>query len=429
MQDQQSELLTRVGPGTAMGALLRRFWIPALLEEEVATPDCPPLRLRLLGEDLVAFRDTEGRVGILEANCPHRRAGLFFGRNEECGLRCVYHGWKFDVNGRCVDMPSEPPERQHLKENVKALAYPTAVRGGVVWVYMGPAERMPPPPEFEWSRLPARRRTATKRLQSCNWAQAVEGGIDSAHISFVHRNLKDAHAKGGAVNHARFAAKDRHPKFTVRATDYGLLIGAKRQAEGETRDYWRITQYLLPFYSMIPPVLNDATYTYTPLLGHAWVPIDDENTWTWSFGCDPDKDFTDEELERYGGRNGMWGPVDERYHPLLNLANDYLIDRQLQRTTSFTGIKGIPNQDAAVQESMGAIVDRSREHLGHSDAAIIAFRKRMLKLVQELQSGVEPKAAAHAEWYNVRPLSILLEKGADFEQGAGALLQGAPLQS
>src|SRR5579885_1952307 len=175
LSQEENELITRVGPGTPMGAALRRYWLPALLVEELPAPDCPPVRVRLLGEDLVAFRDSMGQLGLLGAHCPHRGASLFFGRNEECGLRCVYHGWKFDVAGACVDMPSEP-EESTFKERVRATAYPCVERGGVVWTYMGPPALQPPLPELEWALLPEPQRYASKRLQECNWLQAMEGG-------------------------------------------------------------------------------------------------------------------------------------------------------------------------------------------------------------------------------------------------------------
>ena len=226
LKPEDNKLLTRVGPGAAMGELLRRFWIPALMEEEVRENDGAPVRLRLLGQDLVAFRDTEGKLGILDAYCPHRRAHLYFGRNEECGLRCVYHGWKFNVTGQCVDMPSEQPG---FKEKARTAAYPTATRGGVVWVYMGPDQLKPELPDFEWARLPKSRCEITKRSQQCNWAQAVEGGIDSSHISFLHRNLEDlTPAAKSTTGHKGYTSRDRSPDFTVKDTDYGLLIGASR---------------------------------------------------------------------------------------------------------------------------------------------------------------------------------------------------------
>lgn len=417
-QQKAYEILTQVGPGTAMGNLMRRFWLPALLESEIPAPDCPPVRLRLLCEDLVAFRDTEGRIGILDAHCPHRGASLFYGRNEQCGLRCVYHGWKFDVDGRCVDLPSEPPESKLRKELIRATAYPTRIRGGVVWVYMGPPEALAEPPEFEWSRLPPLRRTAIKRLQRCNWAQAVEGGIDSSHVSFLHGH------PGKNENAHLFA--DVSPVFHVDESPAGLVISARRNA-GDANYYWRITQFLLPFYTMIPPVgtfLHSGEAAYD---GHAWVPIDDETTWTWSFAAHPHRDFTPEELEFRGGRNGMWGPVDEHYHPLLHGGNDYRIDRDRQRRENFTGIDGIPNQDAAVQESMGAISNRAREHLGHSDRAIIQFRQLMIRLARNLAKGEAPAAVMDGRLYNVRSASVTLPRDTPVRAGTAPYTAGAPL--
>ncbi|MDA0238649.1 MAG: Rieske 2Fe-2S domain-containing protein [Proteobacteria bacterium] len=248
LSKKNNELLTRVGPGTVMGSLLRRFWMPGFFEEEVAKPDDPPVRLRLLGEDLVAFKDSDGRIGVIEEHCHHRRASLYFGRNEECGLRCVYHGWKFDVDGNCVDMPSEPNPSKTLMAKAKLISYPTCVRGGVVWIYMGPAELCPPsPPMFEWSYLDRGHHAATKRLQQCNWAQAVEGGIDSSHISFLHANLGDAGVSNFNRKRDKYAIQDRHPEFFISDTDYGMTIAARRNGEADSY-YWRITQFLMPFY-------------------------------------------------------------------------------------------------------------------------------------------------------------------------------------
>jgi len=423
LSTQDNETLTRVGPGTPMGELFRRFWLPALLSAEIGERDGAPVRLRLLCEDLVAFRDTEGRVGIVDAYCAHRRAGLFFGRNEDCGLRCVYHGWKFDVNGQCVEMPSEPHENPQT-HNVRIKAYLTAERNGVVWVYMGPRESVPALPDFEWSRLPERQHTATKRLQSCNWAQAVEGGIDSSHISFLHSRTESAAGTPGN----RYHASDRHPVFEVSDAGHGLVIAARRHAEPGTY-YWRVTQFLLPCYTMIPPVGNFAESSQEPYDGHAWVPIDDETTWTWSFSASPARAYRDEEIAFRGGREGFWGPVDEGYQPLLHRSNDYRIDRARQRTSNFTGIEGIPNQDAAVQESMGPIVDRSQERLGASDRGIVRFRRLMLGLARDLAQGQVPACANDGARYNVRPASMLLPQDIRVLDGAAALLRGAPAQA
>jgi len=419
---EDNEILTRVGPGTPMGAFMRRFWLPGLLEEELGGPDGDPVRFRLLGEDLVAFRDSDGRIGVLDAYCPHRRAHLYYGRNEECGLRCVYHGWKFDVDGNCVDMPAEPPETD-FKHKVRTTAYPTETRGGVVWIYMGPASMRPDLPRFEWSFLPPESCAATKRLQQCNWAQAVEGGIDSSHVSLLHSNLDDAGTGNFNRPRDRYNTLDRRPVFSVAETDYGLLIGARRNAEADSY-YWRITQCLMPFYTMIPPAMDGADSHTVPYGGHAWVPIDDENTWTWSFGAQPHRPFTPEERELTAGRNGTWGPIDENYRPLQNRDNDYLLDRAAQRTRSYTGIPGVPNQDAAVQESMGPITDRTKEYLGASDVAVITWRRLVLRLAKDLQQGKEPAAPHNGAWYNVRPCSVVLKRDEDWQQGAAWLLRG-----
>ena len=422
---EDNDALTRVGPRTVMGELLRRFWLPCLVESELAEPDGAPIRLRILGEDLVAFRDTDGHIGILEASCAHRGAHLYFGRNEQCGLRCVYHGWKYDTQGHCVDMPSEPSETE-FKRRVSLRAYPTRTFGGVIWIYMGPGGFQPELPDFEWARLPASRCRVTKRLQQCNWAQAVEGGIDSSHISYLHRNLADFDQATAGSGHRSFTSRDRSPVFTIEETDYGLLIGARRNATAESF-YWRMTQFLVPFWTMIPPILQDGSDdtrddTYA---GHAWVPIDDENVWTWSFNCNPHRDLTSKEAELYDPHNGMWGPVDDTFFPLRNRANDYELDRKRQREVNYTGIVGIPNQDAAVQESMGPIVDRSRENLGTSDRPIIAFRKRLLRMARALQSGREPGEASGGVRYRVRPASILLGKSKSVGEAAAELLSPA----
>lgn len=409
-----NSILTRVGPGTPMGELMRRFWLPALLEEEVAQRDGEPVRLRLLGEDLVVFRDTNDRIGVVDAHCAHRRAGLFFGRNEESGLRCAYHGWKYDVEGNCVDLPTEL-RATGFREQIRITAYRSAVRGGVLWVYMGPKEWTPALPNFEWTRLPRAQRVAVKRLQQSNWAQAAEGGIDSSHLSYLHDSKAD--------ESRTYLRMDRHPVFDVREVDHGLLITARRNAEPGTC-YWRINRFLPPFYTLPPTTQNRRGWSPGTYKVDAWVPIDDENTWNWGFIANPDMPFSGEERENHGGRNGMAGPLDERYRPLLNRANDYRIDREKQRTVNFSGIDGVPNQDAAMQESMGAIVDRTREHLGNSDLGIVHFRRMMLRLAGELAEGSPPQAAANAAVYNVRAAEVLLPDTVPVMQGAMTLLQG-----
>ena len=220
-----NELLTRTGAGTPMGDLFRRFWAPVLIATELPEPDCPPVRVGVLGEELVAFRDTTGAVGLIEGRCPHRGAGLYWGRNEECGLRCIYHGWKFDVNGNCLDMPSEPPESQ-FREKVGVAAYPTREWGGYIWAYMGPPELpLPELPQFEWAHVPESHRYVSKKLQECNWAQSVEGAIDTAHFSFLHM-LVDLPPDAPAA--LRYMKADGSPKFTLQPTEGGFVIGGAR---------------------------------------------------------------------------------------------------------------------------------------------------------------------------------------------------------
>ncbi len=420
---EDNELLTKVGPGTPMGELLRRFWIPGLLEEEVAQPDGDPVRLRLLGEDLVAFRDTEGKIGVLDAYCPHRLAHLYFGRNEECGIRCVYHGWKFDVAGNCTDQPSEPADT-NFAHKVKLTSYPAVARGGLVWIYMGPKEKMPELPDFDWARGSDRQRVVRKRIYEANYLQSVEGGLDSAHISFLHRTLKEMKGEGIKTLHQKYG-RIGHPVFDVKPAPHGLLVGARRDAEPDTY-YWRVTPFLLPFYMSTPPILqHDADSRKMDYSSFAWVPIDDETTATINIWSRPYGEFSDAELERYRGAEGILGETEEDYRGVQNKANDYLMDRAKQRSESYTGIKTIQVQDQAVTESMGPIAQRWKEHLGTTDRGIIEMRKLLKKMVLDLQAGKEPEAPHHGDWYNVRPASIIMDRKTDYEVGARWLLDRA----
>ena len=251
LSQAENEYLCRIGPGTPMGTLLRRFWLPALISTELPEPDGAPIRLKLMSEQLVAFRDTTGKVGIVQNNCPHRGASLFFGRNEESGLRCVYHGWKFDASGACVDMPNEPAESD-FKQKVTATAYPTEEAGGVIWVYMGPAETRPPLPRPEWTLVPPEQRIVSRYIQENNWVQGLEGGIDSSHVSFLHSTVA-SHKGDFTGSSTNLFALDKSPEFRVVETDFGLLIGARRRVS-DSEDYWRVTPFSLPFYTVIPQV-------------------------------------------------------------------------------------------------------------------------------------------------------------------------------
>ncbi|MGW6659655.1 Rieske 2Fe-2S domain-containing protein [Rhodococcus sp. NPDC055024] len=396
-----------------MGTLLRRYWIPALLAQEIAEPDCPPVRLTLMGEKLIAFRDTTGRVGILDEFCSHRTASLFFGRNEECGLRCAYHGWKYDVEGNCVDMPSEPPESR-FREKVKQTAYPCVERGGVIWTYMGPADKMPDPPELEWATLPPSQVFVSKRVQESNYMQAMEGGIDSSHVSFAHRyGLEDdpMHSGTGGLEYLK---ADTRPKFEVIESEGGLLIGARRTVDDE-HYYWRITQWIMPWYTIIPPF-----GTHNPLGAHAWVPIDDETCWAWSINYHPVRDLEPDELDSMRRGEGFHCEyIPGTYRTRANKDNDYLIDRRAQREKrSFSGVAGVAAQDFSLQESMGPIADRTKERLGTSDAAIIFARRRLLATAETLSEDSDSLPGNHARHHRVRSASVLLPKEVPFDTGA-----------
>jgi len=425
MKAEENELLTRTGPSMPMGELFRRYWIPVLLSDELPGPDCAPVRVRVLGEDLVAFRDTHDRVALIDQHCPHRGASLFFGRNEEGGIRCAYHGWKFDVDGNCMDMPSEPPE-SNFKDKVRANCYPGRDWGGLIWTYMGPREFMPNLPELEWALVPDSHRYISRRLQECNYLQAMEGGIDSSHVSFLHRDLMLVSDKTkGSVLRGKGKGRelvrgDTAPKFEITETKYGLLIAARRNADDENY-YWRITQWVMPWYTMIPP------YGEGPVGGHAWVPVDDEHCWVYNLNWHPTRPLRKEEIAEMRAGSGIHSQmIPGTNRPKQNQANDYLIDRELQKSgILYTGIRGIAVQDIACQESMGPIYDRAKEHLGTSDMAIISARKRLMKAARELRQGSTPPGVDSAG-QRVRAISLVLPKEVPLQEGAKDLLVARP---
>ena len=396
-----NERLTRVGPDTPMGNLFRSYWIPATLSSELPEPDGPPLRVRLLGEDLVAFRDSEGKVGLVDALCPHRLAPLFFGRNEQGGLRCVYHGWKFDVTGRCVDMPSESPESNY-KDRVKAIAYPTYECGGIIWTYMGPPDKQPPYPDHELVRAPATHRFVSKTFQDCNFLQALEGGVDPTHATILH-NVDVGDLSFLKNFHQTVAALE------VEETDYGIFYAGLRNAKAGKK-WVRGYHWIMPSYHMRAQV--DSTYwqyeKMAPTIdGHIWIPIDDTTTWVYNFmySHDPARAVSEQQVyddETWSGR----GPedLDAQMRPNRNLSNDYGVDRQLQKTKTFTGITGINTQDFAVQEAMGSIKDRSREHLGTSDRVVVLMRKVFLESLDRLDRGEAPRGLDPALYRSLRPV-------------------------
>jgi phthalate 4,5-dioxygenase len=420
LSQEQNDRLTRTGPGTPLGRLFRSYWIPALLSEELPEPDCPPVRVKLLSERMIAFRDSEDRLGLLDEFCAHRGVSLWFGRNEECGLRCPYHGWKYDVTGQCVDMPNEP-EHSSFAKKVRLKTYPLVQRGSVLWTYMGPPTSQPPLPEYEFATVPASHSFVSKRLQECNWLQAMEGGIDSSHVSFLHRgDLKtDPLFKGTRSN--RYNLTDMRPVFEVVESAGGLYIGARRNAENG-HYYWRITQWVMPSYTMIPPRGGH------PVHGHLWIPIDDENCWTWSFDYHPTRPLTDAEAGAMREGKGIHVKyVPGTYRPLANKDNDYLMDRVAQREgRTFSGIEGFAMQDASLQESMGPIVDRTKETLVSTDSGIIMARQRLLRALRALEGSGTTPPGVDPTHQRVRSASLVLPPDQSFKDAAREALIAHP---
>jgi phthalate 4,5-dioxygenase oxygenase subunit len=374
LKPQDNDLLCRVEGEAPMGGVMRGVWLPACMSEEVAEADGAPVRSRLLGEDLVVFRDTRGRIGILGEHCPHRGASLALGRNEDCGLRCLYHGWKFDVGGGVMEMASEP-EGSPLRRNLKHRAYPAREAGGFVWVWLGDPER---PRAFEqpaWAPTPETRISIVKMHAACNWAQVLEGSIDSAHSSSLHStNMPAAWVAGSTARDGAWLrpSNDKAPRLEIEETSFGFHYAALRRPliDPERSVYVRTTLFIAPFTVLIPP--NDR-YKLAQML----VPIDDVNTmfywiaWHETGGIDQDewRDFCQ-------ARPGV--DLDANWRKHRNAQNGYQQDRGAMRRGDFTGIAGIPTQDMAMWESMGPIADRSIEHLGASDLAIAQFRRQMI---------------------------------------------------
>ena len=410
LSKEENQIVTRVGPGTPMGETMRRYWLPALLASEVAEPDGPPVRVRLLGEDLVAFRDTKGRIGLLDELCPHRLASLYFGRNEECGLRCVYHGWKFDVSGACTEMMNEPEEHD-FKHKIHIKTYPTIELGGLIWAYMGPAEKMPPAPKFAWTQVPEAQRHVTKVIQESNWLQGLEGGLDTSHAPIMHRALTETTTRGGFKPSNPFV-RGKAPKLVVDLTDYGYQYSGIREL-GPDDVHIRAYHFILPFHQIRPSKSESGA----PMdAGHCWVPMDDETTmvFNWVFSKDGSALNEEDRLERSLG-NGPLHVDQKTFRSHANKSNDYLIDRTVQREETFTGIEGINAQDRAIQESMGKIVDRSREHLGPADKAIIQARKKLRDAVRAVENGGSPEGLG-TTYYSLTAEEGVLAKDADWRR-------------
>ena len=422
-----NETLVRVGPATPMGGLMRLFWIP-FYPAAGLLPDGQPKRVRLLGEDLVAWRDSNGRPSLVHNACPHRGAPLLFARNEECGLRCVYHGWKFDADGKAVDLPAEP-ERSRLKDKVRLKAYACRERNGVLWTYMGPDQANPPPlPDLEWNLVPEENVHVSFRVQECNWLQALEGELDSAHAPILHGRI-DA---GGAINQW-VAARDLRPMFETLPQPFGMSIASRRKVD-EATQYWRVNQFLLPFWTLVPPQSK-----FPELSGHAWVPIDDETTLCLMFSYTPAQPFyaKTRALMEQGHQGRETGHASlhcyaprppstpyAEFYTKFTPENGYAFSYESQKTTWFSGLPGLWVQDAACQSGVAAIYDRSQENLGVSDTGIVMTRRALLDSVAAYRDrGVRPAGADDPATFMVRALSLHLPTGTPWMEAGGDFMR------
>jgi phthalate 4,5-dioxygenase oxygenase subunit len=443
LSKEENELLTQVSPGKPMGDLMRRYWLPVLMSSELPKPDCAPMRVRLLGEDLVAFRDTDGKVGLLQANCPHRGAPLVFGRNEERGIRCIYHGWKFNTGGFCTAMPNVPTESDY-KDKVRTLAYPCRERNGVIWTYMGPPPEPAELPYMKWNVLPEEHTVITKQYLECNYAQAMEGDFDGSHISFLHAPLTpsihrepDAHLeddtealaeqfaiRSTSTERKRFPLRDPRPTLMALQTDYGLFSTARRGA-GPDDYFWRFNVFAMPFYAGVPK--EDGRLAQINI----WTPIDDHTTMVWRVTYRSESPLTEQERHDEARNRQIHIPPEDylpgkpdvagsQWIPRQNRSTNYDLDRDSQSTTSFAGIPHVWAQDRACTEGMGSVMDRTVEHLGPSDVVIIQMRRTLMSAAQALREhGATPPGVDNAP-YVVGLSSIVAPRSLTFEEVAQA---------
>ncbi|MGO4567090.1 Rieske 2Fe-2S domain-containing protein [Rhizobium sp. 2YAF20] len=407
----QFEVLSQVSKGTKVGNLFRSVWLPAILSSQLPKPGGEPVRVKLLGEELIAFRNGKGTVGITQANCAHRLAPLFYGRVGDQGIRCAYHGWLYGTDGQCLEMQNEPDPAVCAK--VKITAYKVVEKADIIWVYMGEGE--PPAfPKFPWIDLPKSQRNATVWLQESSWLQGIEGELDSSHVSILHTNPA---TMATSPVHQHYSATDLSPKILAKNTPVGILAAARRNADDKF--YWRVSQFMLPAFSSIP----SADF---PIGGRAFIPIDDQNAYTWDFNY-YDKDLPQAFLDYVG--KGLAFPPQSNYQsyklntgtiidtwiPVRTATNNYLIDREGQSLSSPTGIHGLNDQDRAMQEAMlplqgtsGRVVDREKEFLVAADIAIVRARRRILEVVrdeaslQKFRDTIKDGSA-----YCVKPLDVV----------------------
>jgi phenylpropionate dioxygenase-like ring-hydroxylating dioxygenase large terminal subunit len=409
-----NELLTRTGPESPMGRYFRSFWLPVALSRELPEPDGAPIRVKVMDEDLIAFRASDGRVGLVEPVCAHRGANLYFGRNEEGGIRCVYHGWKFNVDGQCMEMPNVPAEAAY-RGKMGIRAYPTREFADMVWAYMGPADTLPALPALEVGLVPASHRFVSKKLQQCNWAQSIEGALDTAHFSFLHmpapRVAETIHPDANAdQKRLTWMRDDPLPRFSFVEHSAGFAAGAARNADADDY-YWRISQYLVPNHSLAPNALPGENYQ-----GQTWVPISDTECWIYTYAWNPERPLSEAERAKLATGHGVLAETGPDFVPLSRRENEYRLDREDQRLRTYTGVRGVSEQDAMIQDSQGLIADRTIEHLTPTDAAVVRFRRVVLGGAKGLVDGTPPAVAGDAEAYRLRSGSWVTRRDVAFTE-------------
>ncbi len=379
LKEEDNLLLTRTGPGTPMGEMFRRYWIPVLKSDEIV-PDGRPVKVRVLSEDLVAFRDTEGKAGLVSEKCPHRGTSLALAINADCGLTCIYHGWKFNTNGDCEELPSEPQDSD-FRKSIRLKSYPVIENQGMIWSYLGPAQDQPPFPEFYWMGLPQDHIISERVWQECNYLQVMENDLDYVHAAFLHKALSNQELDPGllssdlGINPAHPLVRNPPVKQHVQSTKYGkrnIAVGI----EDNDRHAFMEIHYIFPFYTYPPRFEGEDG------MWHAFIPRDDYSTWSWDVQFAHSKPI---DAKAQQERRGLL--LDQDLRKLRNLDNNYEQDRGLMKHANFSGIRGIANQDHAVTESMGPIVDRTQEHLGTSDMPIIQMRRMLLEQVKGFMNG------------------------------------------
>ena len=413
LTQSENEMLVRTGPGTPMGELFRRFWVPVMLTEEVPEPDCTPARLRVLNEDLIAFRDTEGTVGIIDAHCAHRFSPLFFGMNEEKGLRCLYHGWKYDVTGQCVDIPFIP-EGESFKEKIQLKSYPALDKGGFIWSYMGPAELQPPFPDFDFAAIPESHRENWKIICECNWLQSMEGQNDPSHGFFTHGFREITEGGPGVqmgLNNGNFLRQVRLPSAVV-DSEFGISWATPFPQDGDSEEQQvNIGHWIIPNFDPSPSYRNPRQGRYPLGYQRMRVPIDDLNCMVLRVRWNPEEPLAEEFREAHNA----W-LVPEKfpgtYKPVANKANDYLVDREMQRTYNYAGINNFPLQDICqIEDQGGPIMDRTRERLTSQDTLNIHIRHQLINAARDLMEGKEPAAPHRPELFKVRSGNVKAPKG------------------